>query len=221
MSWHLLVKIEWKADACTTGIILREAHNCAGTMKSRKFRRKVVAEDDDEAEDGDNMSMAVPPSSLGAREKEKQREKKRSEAGKVRLSFGDDEEGQAAVAAKKAGKLRPSGVQSTALPTTDAKPTTQTSGAGACSPTERFAPTLWYSTGEQSSKHVQRVPAGEYTAERLKELQGNALRMPSAKPAAKPAPESIFKLSGSFKSASAPKDDRFDASTAVVRMCML
>jgi hypothetical protein len=40
----------------------------------------------------------------------------------------------------------------------------------------------------------------------------------AAKPAAKPATESIFKLSGSFKSAVAPKDDRFDASTAVVCM---
>ena len=69
-----------------------------------------------------------------------------------------------------------------------------------------------------SARHACSAPAGEYTAERLKELQGNALRMPPTRPAAKPAPESIFKLSGSFKSAAAPKDDRFDASTAVVRM---
>ena len=99
-------------------------------MKSRKFRKKVVAEEEDEAADGDNMSVAVPPSSLAAREKEQQREWKRSEAGRVRLSFGDDEEGHGATAAKKTGKLRPSGIPSTALPNVDAKPTTQTSGAG-------------------------------------------------------------------------------------------
>lgn len=58
--------------------------------------------------------------------------------------------------------------------------------------------------------------AGEYTAERLKELQNNARSVPaSAKPAA-PA----FKLSGSFKPAAPPKDDRFQynvSAAAVVR----
>jgi hypothetical protein len=103
-------------------------------MKSRKFRKKVVAEEDAEAEDDGPMSMAVPPASVAAREREKQKERKRSEAGRVRLSFGDDEEGHGAAAASRSGKLRPSGVLSAALPSTDAKPATQVSGAGEPSP---------------------------------------------------------------------------------------
>ena len=59
--------------------------------------------------------------------------------------------------------------------------------------------------------------AGEYSAERLKELQKNTVQLPASKKPDKPAPESIFKLSGSFKSAAASQDDRFEASAHVVR----
>jgi hypothetical protein len=53
------------------------------------------------------------------------------------------------------------------------------------------------------------APAGEYSAERLRELQKNTLRLPADK---KPPPAPLsegLKLSGSFKPAGKPKDDRF------------
>ncbi|CAL8463414.1 g2948 [Coccomyxa elongata] len=58
---------------------------------------------------------------------------------------------------------------------------------------------------------------GEYSAERLKELQKNTVQLPASKKPEKPASESIFKLSGSFKSAAAPKDDRFETSVHVIQ----
>lgn len=50
--------------------------------------------------------------------------------------------------------------------------------------------------------------AGEYTAERLKELQAATAKLPSKyKPPA--ADDGSFKLSGSFKAVKKPNDDRF------------
>ena len=51
---------------------------------------------------------------------------------------------------------------------------------------------------------------GDYSAERLAELQRNTIRLPPSRPAAEvpppaAAPEPAFKLSGSFKQANAPK----------------
>lgn len=62
----------------------------------------------------------------------------------------------------------------------------------------------------QRAAHSLPQPAGEYTVEKLKELQKNARSAPSSKPAYKPvAAGGGFKLSGSFKAAAPPKDDRF------------
>ena len=49
---------------------------------------------------------------------------------------------------------------------------------------------------------------GEYSKDRLKELQQKTARLPASKPAA-PADPAPFKISGSFKPAGTPKDDRF------------
>lgn len=61
--------------------------------------------------------------------------------------------------------------------------------------------------------HVLLLPAaGEYTAERLKELQAATAQLPSKyKPpaAAAAGDDGSFKLSGSFKAAKKPNDDRF------------
>jgi GC-rich sequence DNA-binding factor len=58
---------------------------------------------------------------------------------------------------------------------------------------------------------------GEYTAERLKELQAGTKQLPASKRPITSSSEAVFKLSGSFKSATAPKDDHFDASAVLVR----
>lgn len=93
-------------------------------MKSRKFRRKAVEAGAEG--DGENGTATISPAPVAAKAKEK----KRPDTGRVLLSFGDDEETHGAVVVKKAGKLRPSGAHSTALPSTDAKPATQVSAAG-------------------------------------------------------------------------------------------
>jgi len=48
-----------------------------------------------------------------------------------------------------------------------------------------------------------RCRAGEYSAERLKELKKNTLRYAAPRPS-EPAAAGVFKLSGSFKPAGAP-----------------
>ena len=55
--------------------------------------------------------------------------------------------------------------------------------------------------------------AGEYSAERLRELKANTAQLPASKvdqAAVKAASDSVFKLSGSFKKPGAPQDDRFE-----------
>lgn len=95
-------------------------------MKSRKFRRKVT----DDAPDGDNESMARPPASMVAKqEREKEKEKKLSAAGKVLLSFGDDEEAHGPLDVKRTEKLKASGVRATAVVLKATA--TQVSGPGA------------------------------------------------------------------------------------------
>ena len=59
--------------------------------------------------------------------------------------------------------------------------------------------------------------AGEYTAERLKELRAGTPLLPASKKPSNPLADGslgIIKLSGSFKPAGAPKDDRFSISGA-------
>ena len=55
--------------------------------------------------------------------------------------------------------------------------------------------------------------AGEYSAERLRELKANTAQLPASKvdkAAVKAASTAVFKLSGSFKKPGAPQDDRFE-----------
>jgi hypothetical protein len=62
-------------------------------------------------------------------------------------------------------------------------------------------------------------PAGEYSAEKLRELKSNTRSLPAAKAVPrKPAVQPEFKLSGSFKRTDAPQDDRFDIRHPVVRL---
>ena len=58
--------------------------------------------------------------------------------------------------------------------------------------------------------------SGAYTAERIKELQASTKQLPTAKAPAGKASEAVFKLSGSFKSATPPKDDHFDTGVIMV-----
>ncbi|GFR43326.1 hypothetical protein Agub_g4396, partial [Astrephomene gubernaculifera] len=83
----------------------------------------------------------------------------------------------------------------------------------------------------EAASHTQRSTAGEYTAERLRELQRNAISFSAARlggPAEEGGgagaggggSEPVIKLSGSFKPAGAPKDDRFSlpgSSIALVK----
>ncbi len=72
----------------------------------------------DGADDGDNESgsLARPPASVvTAQERAKEKERKRSAAGKVLLSFGDDEEAHGPLDGKKTERLKASGVRATAV----------------------------------------------------------------------------------------------------------
>jgi len=86
-------------------------------MSGRKFRRKVVAVED-EGEDDKPESLAVPPSSIKAKQARQQKEKKEKKlAGKSLLSFdGDDEEAHGPVLGKEKPKAKPSGVRAAAAP---------------------------------------------------------------------------------------------------------
>lgn len=99
-------------------------------MKSRKFRRKVT--DDADQGDDDHAPIIKPPASLANKQqREKDKEKKRSAAGKILLSFGDDEEAHGPVLERKTGKLKASGVQTSATTLAGLKTTTtQISGPG-------------------------------------------------------------------------------------------
>lgn len=77
-------------------------------MSGRKFRRKVVAAEDDEGND-EPKSLAVPPSSFKAREARQLKEKKEKTVGKSLLSFGDDEEAHGPVLGKEKAKAKASG----------------------------------------------------------------------------------------------------------------
>lgn len=66
--------------------------------------------------------------------------------------------------------------------------------------------------------------AGEYSAERLRELRANTAQLPASKvdkAAVKAASDSVFKLSGSFKKPGAPQDDRFEPLIQPVRTFFL
>ena len=83
-------------------------------MSGRKFRRKVIAAEDDEGKD-EPKGPAVPPSSIKAKQVRQQKERnERKLAGKSLLSFGDDEEAQGPVLAKEKAKAKASGLRAAA-----------------------------------------------------------------------------------------------------------
>ena len=113
-------------------------------MSGRKFRRKVVAAEDDEGNDKPE-GLAVPPSSTKAKQahQQKQRNEKKL-AGKSLLSFGDDEEAHGPVLAKDKAKAKAkaSGFRAAAaavLASTKPSAVTQVSAPGESSRTPCFA----------------------------------------------------------------------------------
>lgn len=124
-------------------------------------------------DDDDGATAEALRKTVAARKQQK--DKKASK--KPLLSFDDDEEGPTLSVRKPPVKLKP-----------DLKGLRIASDA---------AKTI-----------TQRAAPGDYSAERLAELQRNTIRLPSGRPAAEAAapssaPEPAFKLSGSFKQASA------------------
>lgn len=84
-------------------------------MSGRKFRKKVVAVEDDDGEEPE--SLAMPPSSIKAKQARQQKERKEKKlAGKGLLSFGDDEEGHGPVLAKEKARIKASGARAAVLP---------------------------------------------------------------------------------------------------------
>lgn len=161
--------------------------------RQRNIRKKALTsfEADEDEEQAGAGGFGLPPAAKAA---QRVRNKQQKAEKKALLSFEDDaggEDGGGPTAKPKSSKL---------------KGIVRAPGAAAPPPADERAQRVY----------TQMSGAGEYTAERLKELQNNARSVPaSAKPAA-PA----FKLSGSFKPAAPPKDDRFQynvSAAAVVR----
>jgi hypothetical protein len=83
-------------------------------MSGRKFRKKVVAVEDEE---GEPESLAVPPSSIKAKHARQQKERKEKKlAGTSLLSFGDDEEAHGPALVKEKAKAKASGVRAAPAP---------------------------------------------------------------------------------------------------------
>lgn len=84
-------------------------------MSGRKFRKKVVAVEDDDG--GEPESLAVPFSSIKAKQARQQKERKEKKlAGKSLLSFGDDEEGHGPALPKEKVKIRVAAARAAAAP---------------------------------------------------------------------------------------------------------
>lgn len=66
--------------------------------------------------------------------------------------------------------------------------------------------------GERSVTDVRVAHSGEYSNEKLQQLRQQTKSMPGAPAAAKPVDTGGFKLSGSFKAAKKPADDRYEVS---------
>ncbi|KAI3437850.1 hypothetical protein D9Q98_000296 [Chlorella vulgaris] len=149
--------------------------------RQRSIRKKSVLSFDDEEEE-EGPPLALPPAAKAA---QAARDKQRKAQKKVLLSF-DDVGGDADSGGPPSAKSR-SGLPRASL---------RAPSAVAPPPVDERAQRI----------NTQTSGAGEYTAERLKELQQNARSLPaSSKPAGAPA----FKLSGSFKPAAPAADDRF------------
>ncbi|KAK9800230.1 hypothetical protein WJX73_001691 [Symbiochloris irregularis] len=163
-------------------------------MKSRQFRRKAapVAEAEDEEDD----APQITPAAYAAERKGNSRiavkpklPSKSTAAG--RLSFDDGEE-----PAPRAQQSR--GARTVQLDSA------------------RFQQ-LNVHSGTRGPVSTQTAAPGEYSAARLQELKKQATGYPTSKaPAAKPGAPPVqpaFKLSGSFKPARGPADDRFQTPT--------
>ena len=102
-------------------------------MSGRKFRRKVIAAEDDE-KDGEPESLAVPPSSIRAKQALQQKERKEKKLmGKSLLSFGDDEEAHGPTLVKEKVKAKGAGFRAAAaavLASSKPSAATQTSAPG-------------------------------------------------------------------------------------------
>ncbi len=99
-------------------------------MSGRKFRKKVVAVEHDDGEEPE--SLAMPPSSIKAKQARQQKERKEKKlVGKGLLSFGDDEEGHGPVLAKEKAKVKASGARAAVSPAANSAPAaTQLSAPG-------------------------------------------------------------------------------------------
>ncbi|KAG2502106.1 hypothetical protein HYH03_000598 [Edaphochlamys debaryana] len=171
-------------------------------FKQRKFRSKTTAEEEDGEEDGppairppQQVKKEVAKPSAAAPGAAVKVEAKKGDARGAKLSLLSFEEdtgedaGFVTKKEKKAEKQRAKLARAPALP----------------------------ELPMDLAQQTQRSTAGEYTADRLKELQRNAISFSTAKlsgpaegaGAGGSGAEPVIKLSGSFKRAGAPKDDRF------------
>eukprot|EP00891_Asterochloris_glomerata_P000170 jgi/Astpho2/170/Aster-x0896 len=125
--------------------------------------------------------------------------------GRVKPSFAEDDEeeeetGMAAFLASRKGVQGKAGSKKGAGSTQPAPAAKQKSSIVLKPPAAR--------PEAASAQSTQRSAPGEYSKDRLRELQQKTARLPASKPAA-PADPAPFKISGSFKPAGTPKDDRF------------
>ena len=148
--------------------------------KQRSLRKSRPAFDDADDED-EGGSLGVPPASVRAAQQKRDKERKQPDK-KALLSFEEDagDGGDAGAGAPQ----RPPGKGRASL-----RMPAPAGGPAAAAPA-----------------NTQVAGAGEYTAERLQELQRGTLRPPGSKPA---AADGAFKLSGSFRASAPAKDDRF------------
>ncbi|KAL4451797.1 hypothetical protein ABPG75_007459 [Micractinium tetrahymenae] len=162
----------------------------SGRQRNIRRQKATLSFDDEGEEAQDEGPAALPPAAKAAAAKQKEKQRASAQKKSTLLSFDDDAGGDEEGGAASRGKAaRQRGVM-------------RAPGAGVPPPP----------ADERAARvYTQVSAAGEYTADKLKELQRNARSAPTSKPAYKPvaAPAGGFKLSGSFKAAAPPKDDRF------------
>ena len=165
-------------------------------MKARKIRqRSTPVADDEEGDDGASEALRK---SVAARKQQK--EKKGGK--KPLLSFDDEEDPQVVPVKRPPSKIRPD-LKGLKIAYPDvAKQSTQRSAPGEEQHLGRnLLLNFLFAHSAIASSDV-----GDYSAEKLLELQRNTVRLPSSKPAvdaSQAVPPPAFKLSGSFKQAGA------------------
>ena len=164
-------------------------------MKARKIRQRSAALADDDNQE-ESAAEAVRKS-IAARKQQK--DKKANQ--KPLLSFDDEDETHVAPVKRAPAKLKPD-LKGLKLASDSAKTSTQRSAPG----TGALLLTLFERQVETSLIVLNPSNAGDYSAERLLELQRNTNRLPPSKPAAdttQATSQPAFKLAGSFKQAGA------------------